>query len=129
MKGRGPIGFPMLPVPGEDGSLAFPESLDTSVRQSLRIILGTRPGELLTHPDFGAGLDRLLHQPNSLALRKDVHDRIAESLSRWEPRIDVDRIDIEEVLGAPTQLRVEIAYRLKRSGDNGSFGLTLGTGR
>ena len=57
---RPPIGFPFLPLPGDDGSLSFPDSFDASVRQSLRILLTTRPGELLQRPDFGAGLDALL---------------------------------------------------------------------
>lgn len=128
MKSPAPIGFPALPLPNKDGTLSFPESLDASVRQSLRIILSTRPGELLQHPDFGAGLDRFLHQPNSLSLRKDIHDCVADSLQLWEPRIEVDRIDVNEVEGTPTQLRVEIAYRLRRTGEQSTLGLTLGMG-
>lgn len=128
MKTRAPIGFPFLARPGGDGSLSFPTSLDASVRQQLRIILTTRPGELLAHPDFGAGLDTLLHEPNSLALRKDLHDRISESLARWEPRIELDRVDVNEVPGEPTRLRVEIAYRLRRTGAPATLGLTLSSG-
>ena len=114
MKTRAPIGFPFLARPGGDGSLSFPTS--------------TRPGELLAHPDFGAGLDTLLHEPNSLALRKDLHDRISESLARWEPRIELDRVDVNEVPGEPTRLRVEIAYRLRRTGAPATLGLTLSSG-
>lgn len=128
MTSRAPLGFPALFLPGKDGSLAFPASLAHSVRQSLQIILSTEPGELLQHPDFGAGLQRMLHQPNTLSLRQDVHDRIAESLALWEPRIELDRIDIDEVAGEPTQLRVEIAYRLRRTGVSQNLGLTLATG-
>jgi phage baseplate assembly protein W len=128
MRTRAPIGFPFLATPGDDGTLSFPTSLDASVRQQLRIILSTQPGELLSHPDFGAGLDSLLHEPNSLSLRKDIHDRISESLTRWEPRIELDRVDVNEVPGEPTRLRVEIAYRLRRTGVPATLGLTLSSG-
>jgi phage baseplate assembly protein W len=124
---REPIGFPFLPMPGADGSLPYPPNLDASVRQSLRIILSTRPGELLQHAEFGAGLDTLLHEPNTLSLRRDVQDRIKDSLAQWEPRIDVDRVDVNEVVDDPTAIRVEIVYRLRRTGVQSAFGLTLDT--
>jgi uncharacterized protein len=123
-----PIGWPLLPVPDATGQLQWPSSLDASVRQRIRVILSVRPGELMFHPDFGAGLDALLHRPNTLELRRDLVDRIKENLQRWEPRIVVDRVDVEEVEQSPTQLRVAIAYRLRRTGRPQQLGLTLDTG-
>jgi len=123
-----PIGWPLLPLPDATGKLSYPVDLDSSVRQSIRVILTTRPGELLLHPDFGAGLDQFLHDLDNLSLRRTIHDRIIDNLSRWEPRIDVDRVDVNEVPNQPTRLRVEIAYRLRRTGAQGSVGLTLATG-
>lgn len=92
------------------------------------MLLSVRPGELMFHPEFGAGLDELLAEPNTLELRREVHDRITESLRRWEPRIDVERVDVEEIVGRPTQIRVRISYRLRRTGALASLGLTLETG-
>ena len=123
-----PIGWPLLPVPDESGQLRYPGTLDASVRQRIRVILSVRPGELMFHPEFGAGLDALIHQPNTLQLRRDIVDRVSDSLSRWEPRIVVDRVDVEEVEGAPTQLRVNIAYHLRRTGAAQRLGLVLDTG-
>lgn len=129
MRPRAPIGWPLFPMPDAAGRLAFPSSLDESVRASLRVILSTRPGELLFHPDFGAGLDEVLHEPNTLELRREVHDRITESVTRWEPRVELTRVEVDEVPGAPTRLRVQIGYRLKRSGVPQVLGLTLDAGR
>jgi len=98
------------------------------VRQSVRVILSTRPGELLLHPDFGAGLDTFLNDLDTVALRRRIHDRILDSLARWEPRIDVDRVDVCDVPGQPSQLRIQIHYRLRRNGVPASVGLTLATG-
>lgn len=128
MASREPIGWPLLPVPDSAGQLHFPSSLDASVRQRIRLILSVRPGELMFHPEFGAGLDELLHQPNTLQLRREIVDRISENLARWEPRIEVDRVDVEAVERSPTHLRVNIAYRLRRTGRPQRLGLTLDTG-
>lgn len=108
-----PIGWPLLPVPAGDGTLAYP-SLADSVRQQIEVILRTAPGEQLMRPDFGAGLERMLQQPNTLATRARVQERIAASLSRWEPRILVDRIDVDPATGG-RELLVVIAYRLRRT--------------
>ena len=118
------IGWPLFVVPDEHGRLAYPE-LERSVRDAIRIILSTRPGEQLMRPDFGGGLDRLLHEPNTLATRRRIRDLVNDTLTRWEKRIVLDRVDVWEVQGEPTQLRVEVAYRLLRSGAAASLAMTL----
>lgn len=124
---RQPVGFPLLPVPDEHGELHFP-TLDTSVRQSIEIILRTRPQEQLMRPEFGAGLEEVVGEPNVLATRRRIRDLVADSLAQWEPRIDVERVDVLEAEGAPTQVRVEIIYRLRRTGLVQGLGLTLDLG-
>lgn len=124
---RPPVGFPLLPVPDKDGALRFP-SLEDSVRQSVEVILRTRPGEQLMRPEFGAGLASFLGQPNTLSTRRNLRDVVVESLGRWEPRIDVERVDVVEVPDAPSRVRVEIVYRLRRTGRVHGIGLTLELG-
>ena len=118
------IGWPLLPLPDAAGRLAY-RSLEDSVRESVRVILSTRPGEQLLRPTFGAGLENFVHEPNTLATRGRIRDLVVESLERWEPRIVVDRVDVDELPEQPTQVRVEIAYRLRRSGAPQQVGLTM----
>jgi hypothetical protein len=121
------VGFPLLPVPDEHGELHFP-TLEASVRQSIEVILRTRPGEQLMRPQFGAGLEDLIGEPNVLATRRRIHDLVSSSLAQWEPRIEVERVDVLEAEGAPTQARVELVYRLRRTGRVQGLGLTLELG-
>ncbi len=121
---RPPLGWPLLPLPDEFGRLDYP-GLEDSVRQTIKVILSTRPGEQLMRPDFGAGLDLLLHEPNTLSTRRQIRDRVQESLTRWEPRIILDAVEVWEVANQPTYLRVEIAYRLVRNGSPGQVALTV----
>lgn len=118
------IGFPLLPVPDGNGELRYP-TLEVGIRQLIQVILRTRPGEQLMHPEFGAGLETFLNQPNTLTTRRRIRDVVTESLTRWEPRILLDRVDVEEVPQQPTHLRVEILYRLKRTGVQQQMGLTM----
>lgn len=123
-----PLGFPLLPVPDENGALHWPGSLDESVRDAIRCILATRPGERLMRPDFGAGLDRFLGEPDALVVRRRLHDATREALRRHEPRAEVERVDVLDIPGRPGELRVEIVYRLRRTGAVRNLGLSLRTG-
>jgi phage baseplate assembly protein W len=118
------LGWPLFALPDENGNLDYP-TLEDSVRQTIRVILSTRPGEQLMRPDFGGGLDTLLNEPNTLATRKRIRDLVQDALSRWERRILLDRVEAWEVDGEPCQVRVEIAYRLARTGAPALMGLTV----
>jgi phage baseplate assembly protein W len=118
------IGWPLFPLPDARGQLQYP-TLEESVRQSIQIILRTRPGEQLMRPEFGAGLENFLHEPNTLTTRRRIRDLISTSLQRWEQRILVDRIEVWEVPEQPTHVRVVIAYRLRRTGVARQMGVTI----
>lgn len=119
-----PVGWPLLPLPDENGELHYPD-LDESVRQQIRVILTTRPGEQLMRPDYGAGLEGFVHEPNTLTTRRRIRDAVAGGLGRWEPRIAVDRVEVWEVADRPGQVRVEIGYRLRRTGAAREMGVVL----
>ena len=119
-----PTGWPLLPLPDESGTLHYP-TLQQSVRESLQVILSTRPGEQLMTPAFGAGLTEFIGQADTVTTRRRMYDRIAEAIGRWEPRVTVDRIDIGDIPRQPGRLRVEIAYRIRRTGEAQTIGVSL----
>jgi len=119
-----PIGWPLFPMPDSTGRLSYP-TLEESVRQSVQIILRTRPGEQLMRPLFGAGLENYLHEQNTLTTRRSIRDAVTESLARLEPRITVNRVEVAEVPDEPTRIRIEIAYQLRRTGAIQRVGLTM----
>lgn len=121
---RPAIGWPLLPQPDAHGVLSF-SSLADSVRDALRVLLCTRPGEQLMHPEFGAGLSEFLGQPDTITTRRRIHDRVTESIARWEPRVLLDRIDLESEPGHAGRLHLTIAYRLRRTGEAATLGVNL----
>ena len=121
-----PIGWPLMPVPDDEGRLRYPD-LPTSVRERIEAILRTAPGEQLMRATFGVGLERLVHQPNTLALRSALEERIGEHLAAFEPRIFVDRIIVAEGEDSATVL-VTIAYRLRATGAAGRISAQVPVG-
>jgi phage baseplate assembly protein W len=108
------VGWPLLPVPDADGALNWPDAA-TSVKQMIEVILRTTPGEQLMRPQFGAGTEALIWQPNTLAVRARAQQAILAALEDYEPRIVIDRVDV--AAGSdPRELAVTIAYRLSLTG-------------
>ncbi len=121
-----PIGWPLLPVPRE-GALNYP-GLEESVRHNIRVILLTRPGEQLMRPHYGAGLDQYLHDPNTLTTRRRIRDCVVQAITRWEPRLQLERVDVWPSEERSDAVRVEIGYRLKRTGSATTMKLTMSLG-
>lgn len=126
---REPIGWPLLPLPDANGELAWP-GLARSVCEQIQVLLSTQPGEQLMRPAFGAGLERLLGEPNTISTRARIRDLVTDALARWEPRITVDAVTVDPLAGAAARevssaVRVEIAYRLVRTQASHRLGLTL----
>src|SRR3978361_2191654 len=71
-----------------DGRIAMSGD-DDSIRQSIKSILATAPGERGMRPDFGCSLQDLAVAVNDEATAAEVAAAVREALALWEPRIDV----------------------------------------
>lgn len=125
---RPPLGWPLLPRPDASGALRW-SGLAENVAQHLRHLLATLPGELQAHPRYGAGLQRALHESDSLATRARLREWVEEAVARWEPRVTLERVELEDE-GSPDQgaLRLQIVYRLRRDGTRAGLSATLRLG-
>ena len=92
---------------GSPGVAAYEED----VRQAIRIILGTNPGERLMRSSFGAGLDDFLFAPITAGTRERLRTRVRDALIDWEPRIDV--LEVTVVVAGPVRNRLDITIRYR----------------
>jgi phage baseplate assembly protein W len=86
------------------------------IEESIRTILGTQHGERVMRPDFGCGLGRLAFAPNDAATANLARYYVAEGLTRWEPRIDVVSVDVENDLPLG-RLVITLGYRIRVTGE------------
>ncbi len=106
------VGWAFPPGTGSAGEVAM-AAYEEDVRQSIRIILGTSPGERLMRPDFGAGLRALVFEPLSTTTMALARHRVEEALVRWEPRIDVGSVTVSADGPARNRLDIEVQYRVR----------------
>lgn len=107
--GRGWAAPARLDPLGEAAQAAGPEK----VRQSVLLILGTRRGERVMRPDFGAGLEDMVFEPVTAATAALVRLRVEQGLAAWEPRIDVRGVEVSVADRAAGRLDVRIDYRIR----------------
>lgn len=107
--GRGWV-FPVKP--GADGHLHYTGG-EEKIRQSIWIILGTALGERQMLPEFGCGIHDLVFQANTAALRGMLAEKVRTALVRWEPRIDVVNVRVEDPVELRNYLYISIDYRIR----------------
>jgi len=95
------------------GAIALAE-YEEDIRQAIRIILDTDPGERVMRPDFGAGLRALLFEPMNTTTVALARHRVEQALILWEPRID--SIGVEVGVDPPHgRLDIDVRYRVRRT--------------
>lgn len=104
---------------------AFPPEFDKTKRgvkmlseeedivSSLEILLSTRLGERIMVPDFGCNLDELMFKPLNLTLKTYVIDLIETAILYHEPRIDVNKIFIDQTNEMAGELLINIDFTVR----------------
>jgi Bacteriophage baseplate protein W len=101
--------FPVFVAAGDTATAAHEED----IRQAIRIILGTDPGERVMRPDFGAGLSEFVFEPISIATMETLKTRVQEALVDWEPRIEVEEVLVAADDTEVNKLLVDLKYRVR----------------
>jgi phage baseplate assembly protein W len=86
---------------------------DEAVRQAILLLLSTAPGERVMRPDYGCELHRLVFSPNDDTTAGLAIYYVRRALERWEPRIDIVRLDAGRNREEPQQLDVVLEYRVR----------------
>ena len=100
---------PKLEADGTQAMVAYEED----IRQAIRIILGTNPGERVMRSDFGAGLNTFVFEPVNTTTMALVKTRVQEALVDWEPRIDVEEVKVTTDPAERNKLLIEVIYRVR----------------
>ena len=96
----------------ENGRLSF-VSDDYSVREVIRNILLTRPGERLLRPQFGAGLMDFIHQPNNETTRTLIANVVQKAIEQWETRVIVDSVSVVPDNVGLSCVQIVIRYQMR----------------
>lgn len=113
--GKG-IGFPVRI--GTHGGFAMVSETD-EIDEAITLIIGTSPGERRMRPQFGCRIQELVFAPLNSETVGSAIRYVEEALGLWEPRIDVDSIevDLDQASQDAAQLHIVVNYTVKRTKD------------
>jgi phage baseplate assembly protein W len=98
---------------------------DDVIRQSLMMLLATKPGERVMRPAYGCPLDRLMFAPNDATTAGLAIHYVRQAVQRWEPRVEIVHLDAGSEAGASDRLRVWLDYRVRASQQTGALSFAL----
>ncbi|MGE5402345.1 MAG: GPW/gp25 family protein [Ignavibacteriales bacterium] len=93
---------------------------EQKIKESILIILGTQYNERVMRPDFGCNLRSLVFAPNNAATANLARHYVEEGLKRWEPRIALDEVVVEND-NYERQLIIHVFYRIKSTNEPGNL--------
>jgi phage baseplate assembly protein W len=96
----------------EQGELAY-SRYEENIQEAIWMILSTAPGERLMRPDFGCNIHDLVFAPNNTSTAGLARFYVEDALIRWEPRIDLEDIEVQADPGDPARLLLSISYRVR----------------
>jgi uncharacterized protein len=106
---------------------AYPVRLDTAtgtvaiasyeddVREALRILVDTSPGERLMRLDFGCGIRDLAFEVIDVATITRIEATVTESITKYEPRVELISVNVNPTEAANGLLEIEVDYRIRRT--------------
>jgi len=108
------------------GGIEMVEEED-SVKQAIHLLLSTAPGERVMRQEYGCDLQRLVFSPNDDTTAGLAKHYVERALARWEPRIQVLRLDALRVEEDPGRLDIHLEYKVRATQQTGrlTFPLSL----
>lgn len=93
------------------------------IHESIRQILGTRPGERFMNPEFGSRLKDLVFEQNDQVLKALVRHYVIDAIKRWEKRVIVTSVEFDDTPENKDRnlLLVRINYRVIQGQVKGNF--------
>jgi len=86
---------------------------EQDVAEAIWIVLSTARGERIMRPEFGCGIHDYLFAPNNASTRGAIGHQVQQALIRWEPRIDLIDVRVDDDPAQSNLLLIQVDYRIR----------------
>ena len=84
---------------------------DNSIKQAVKNIILTSPGEKPFQPLVGSSVNRLLFEPLDAFSADTIAEEIRTTINQYEPRVALTRVDVTPIY-ENNKLNVSLEYRI-----------------
>lgn len=103
--------FPPMFSPAGRGAVMVSD--DEDIRESLRILFSTQPGERVMQSGYGCPLRSLVFTPIDASTITEMRDMIGKAILFHEPRIELESVDVDAGGALEGVLVLRLAYRVR----------------
>ncbi len=111
--GRG-LAFPLRT--DATGAIALVDDR-TELEEAIGLIIATAPGERPMRPEFGCRIHDHVFAPIENTTIGSIAFEVERAVRRWEPRVDVETVNVFADEDTDGLLYIELVYRVKASND------------
>ena len=108
---------PKLPLTQDSGDgLTLIKDFETMIRQNLKMLILTIPGERVMDPEYGVGMKRYLFNNFHENTYAEIDRKIREQAKIYMPFVQIVRVVFSDTGQDMNQLGITIAYSIPRIG-------------
>ncbi len=106
-----------IPITYDSGDgFTMLKSLTESVKQNLKMLILTNPGERVMEPDFGAGIQQYLFSNFSENIEPQIRQSIGTQVERYMPGVAIHKIDFYALDPDTNSMAFRIEYSIPNIG-------------
>ena len=105
---------PISPLDLSEGAIASytDDQIERLVKQNVKMILLTFPGERIMFPNFGVGIQSYLFEMQNAGVGGQIRTAVATQLNRWLPSVNLLAISTSQPESNPNTLAIRIEYQI-----------------
>jgi phage baseplate assembly protein W len=84
---------------------------DNAIKQSVKNLVLTTPGEKPFQPLIGSKINDLLFEPLDAFTSDAIRDEIINTINQYEPRVDLTEVSVEPIYEG-NKFSIEVEYRI-----------------
>jgi len=116
--------FPLQP--GVNGFESFSDAeTKEAIKQNLKMLLLTSPGEYVMDSNFGVGLYNYLFEQQGTAAIDNIKPSIYKQVANYMPYVQIQQLDLDFGSIDNNAMRVRIKYKTSQSEINEEFNLVV----
>ena len=96
-------------------------SEEEDIKESLEILLSTKKGERIMMPDYGCNLHHLVFESINADLINRLRNMIEASVTKYEPRITLNNVDIRPDANNDGALFIIIDYTINKTNQSNNM--------
>tara|TARA_Y100001973_G_C5191100_1_gene331054 strand:- start:2049 stop:2441 length:393 start_codon:yes stop_codon:yes gene_type:complete len=118
---------PKLPLSLDplSGPYAPIKLIDDVVKQNLKMLVLTAPGERVMIPSYGVGLRNYLFEAHTSLTKKNIESKILEQTRLFMPFLSRVRVQFDDTIDADDGINMKISYFVEQIGQEDFIDLVL----